>query len=510
MEQELVTCIPNFSDARRPEVIEAIRKAITAVPGILILDQHSDMDHNRTVITFAGPPDTIEDAAFAGIKEASRLIDLNGHTGQHPRIGATDVVPFVPFSGVSLERCVEIAQNLGERVGSELGIPVYLYEEAASSPERVNLENIRRGEYEGLKKAIQRPEKKPDYGPAELGPAGATVIGARKPLVAFNVYLNTNDPGIARKISRAVRHSSGGLRHVKALGMLVDGLAQVSMNLTDTSRTPVARVVELIRREAARYGVQVHHSELVGLIKQDALIDAARWYLQLDQFEPDQLLETRIHAALHEQETTSRDFLARVASDSPAPGGGSASAYAGALAAALTGMVGRLTAGRSKYASVDAEMQALIVSSDQLRESLASAVQKDTEAFMRVMQAFRLPKDTQEQKTTRKEAIRETTIAAGEVPLETAHTAVEVMEAAVSAAEKGNPNAISDSAAACLLARAAFAAAAMNVEINASDLSEEIAENWKEKLRNLHRRADAAEERVKHALKERANLTYHG
>jgi len=506
MKPELITCIPNFSEARRPEVVDSIRAVIDTIPGIMVLDQHSDLDHNRTVITFVGPPETIAEAAFAAIQEAARHINLNQHNGQHPRIGATDVVPFVPFSGVTLEQCVEIARGLGERVGSELGIPVYLYEEAALDPARVNLENIRRGEYEGLKTEISNPERKPDFGPDVLGPAGATVIGARKPLVAFNVYLNTNEVEIASKISKAVRFSSGGLRHVKALGMLVDGLAQVSMNLTDTIRTPVARVVELIRREAARYGVQIHHTELVGLISQDTLIDAARWYLQLDQFEPDQLLESRIYAAVQGQ----ADFLDEVASDSPAPGGGSAAAYAGALAAALTGMVGRLTAGRKKYAGAEAQMQMLTERSDQLRAVLKRAVDEDSEAFLEVMQAYRLPKDTEEAKQKRSAEILRATIRAAEVPLETARRTVDVMELAAQAATLGNENAISDSAAAFALARAALTAASLNVQINAAGLEDNLTAGWSAALKDLLERSRAAEMELTAALKTRAGLEFPG
>jgi len=507
MKPELITCIPNFSEARRPEVVSVIKTAISNIPNVLILDQHSDLDHNRTVITFVGPPESIAEAAFSGIKVAARLINLDQHTGQHPRIGAADVIPFVPFSGVSLEDCVTIAKNLGERVAEELNIPVYLYEEAASDPGRVNLENIRRGEFEGLKTKIKEPEWKPDYGPSEAGTAGACVIGARKPLLAFNVYLATDDVSIAKKISKAVRFSSGGLRHVKALGLLVDGLAQVSMNLTDTTRTPVARVVELIRREAARYGVQIHHSELVGLISQDALIDAARWYMQLDQFEPDQLLESRIFAAVQEQ---NKDFLEEVASDSPAPGGGSASAYAGALAAALTGMVSRLTIGRKKYAEVEEEMKLLAKDSDQLRAELKAAVQKDTDAFLQVMQAYRLPKETEKEKKLRSERITSATILAGEVPLETAELAVKAMELSVKAAESGNQNAISDSAAACALGRAALTAASLNVQINASELPEEVVNKWNSHLETFQKRALKAESKIRDLLKERAGFDYPG
>ncbi|MGA9532455.1 MAG: glutamate formimidoyltransferase, partial [Anaerolineales bacterium] len=309
MSQPLVECIPNFSEGRRPEVVEAIRQAIAAVSGVHILDQHSDHDHNRSVITFVAPPQAAKQAAFAGIAKAAELIDLNQHTGEHPRIGAADVVPFVPIRDVTVDECIQLAQELGEQVGRELGVPVYLYERAAASPDRVNLEDVRRGEYEVLKTEIETdPSRAPDYGPNKLGPAGASVIGARAPLIAYNIYLTTEDASIAKSIARAIRHSSGGLRYVKSIGLLVSGRAQVSMNLTDYRRTPLARVTELVRREAERYGVGVHHAELVGLAPQEALIEAARWYLQLDHFELEQLLESKLYQAV-ETEGDEADFL---------------------------------------------------------------------------------------------------------------------------------------------------------------------------------------------------------
>ena len=327
---QLVECIPNFSEARRPEVVDEIADAITSVEGARLLDRSSDLDHNRTVLTFAGPPEAVEEAAFRAIKTASELIDLDQHTGEHPRIGATDVVPFVPLSGVTMEDCVSMARRLGERVGRELQIPVYLYENAATRPDRANLENIRRGQYEGLKSEIETdPSRKPDYGPARLGTAGATVIGARNPLIAFNVYLTTAEVEVAKKIAKAIRQSSGGMRYVKALGLLVEGRAQVSMNLTNFRETPIGRVVEMIRREAQRYGVAIHHSELVGLIPQQALVDAAVWYTQLDEFSTDQILESRLYesagsdGAEAEPSGHSPSFLDEVAAATAAPGGGS-------------------------------------------------------------------------------------------------------------------------------------------------------------------------------------------
>ncbi|MER3543559.1 MAG: glutamate formimidoyltransferase, partial [Chloroflexota bacterium] len=314
--KRLVECVPNFSEGRRREVIEAILAAIRSVDGVIVLDHHSDVDHNRTVVTFVGPPEAVLEAAYAAIAKAAQLIDLDHHRGEHPRIGATDVVPFVPLEGVTMEDCVALARQLGERVGKELGIPVYLYEAAATRPDRENLENIRRGEYEGLKAEIAtHPDRAPDFGPARLGPAGATVIGARPFLIAYNVYLTTSDVEIAKKIAKAIRFSSGGLRYVKALGLLVEGRAQVSINLTDFRKTPIYRVVELIRREAQRYGVGIAYSELVGLAPQAALIETAQWYLQLDKFEPGQILENRLAEvqAAEAQAAAIADFVDSVA-----------------------------------------------------------------------------------------------------------------------------------------------------------------------------------------------------
>src|SRR5215216_4966304 len=312
MPTQLIECIPNFSEARHPEVIDQIVAAIQSVDDVKLLDRSSDLDHNRTVLTFAGSPFAVEEAAFRAIKTASELIDLNNHTGEHPRLGAT------------MDECIEMAKRLGERVGSELNIPVYLYEAAATRPERTNLENIRKGQYEGLKAEIEsNPERQPDYGPAKLGRAGATVIGARNPLIAFNVYLTTSDVDIAKKIAKAVRQSSGGLRYVKGLGMLVEGRAQVSMNLTNFHETPVARVVEIVRREAERYGVGIHHTELVGLIPQEALTDAAVWHMQLDQFDKAQILESRLyeaHISRLAPGANGPSFIEELASPTPTPG----------------------------------------------------------------------------------------------------------------------------------------------------------------------------------------------
>ncbi len=293
----IVECVPNFSEGRRETVIEQIVAAMDECQGAQVLDVQSDPDHNRSVVTLVGAPQAVVEAAFQGIAVAATLIDMNHHRGGHPRMGATDVVPFVPIGESTMQDCVELARQLGKRVGDQLGIPVYLYEAAATRPDRCNLADVRRGEYEGLQAEIAtNPERAPDFGPAVLGAAGATAIGARPPLIACNVYLNTDDIKPAQAIAKAIRHSSGGLRHVKALGLIVEGQAQVSMNLTDYRHTPVHRVMEMIRSEAGRLGLAVTHSEVVGLLPAEALIDAARFYLQLTDLSPDQVLENRLSA----------------------------------------------------------------------------------------------------------------------------------------------------------------------------------------------------------------------
>ncbi len=293
--QQIVECVPNFSEGRRPEVIDAIVAAIAAVPGTKVLDVQSDADHNRTVVTFVGEPEAALEGAFQGARQAADLIDLTVHRGEHPRMGATDVIPFIPVRGVSMDDCAALARRLGQRIGDELAIPVYLYAKAATRPERESLPAVRKGEFEGIRDLIgSDPARAPDFGPPRMGPAGATAVGARPFLLAFNVYLNTSDVEIARKIAKTLRFSSGGLRYVQAMGVLVEGQAQVSMNLTDFRQTAMHTVLEMVRREAARYGAQVVRSELVGMLPQQALLDAACWYLQLDGFSPDYVLENRL------------------------------------------------------------------------------------------------------------------------------------------------------------------------------------------------------------------------
>ena len=294
----IVECVPNFSEGRKEDVVKAITDAIGKGERVKVLDVEMDASHNRSVVTFVGDPEACADAAFEAVKKASELIDMNEHIGEHPRIGATDVVPFVPVSGVTTDDCVNLARHLGSRVGEELGIPVYLYEYAATSPERKSLSFIRRGQYEGLKEEIRSdPERKPDYGPSELHPmAGATVIGAREFLIAYNVYLSTSDKGIAQRIAKAIRESSGGLKHVRALGFYIEerDMAQVSMNLVNFRATPVHKVMEAIEGECTKLGVDVVSSEVIGLIPQEALTDSAIFYLKLKEFDKNQIIENRL------------------------------------------------------------------------------------------------------------------------------------------------------------------------------------------------------------------------
>ncbi|SHK33483.1 glutamate formiminotransferase [Anaerobranca californiensis DSM 14826] len=294
----IVQCVPNFSEGRNQEVIQKIVEGIQSVPGVRVLDYSSDKDHNRSVVTLVGSKEVIVEGVFAGIKVATELIDMTKHQGEHPRMGATDVVPFIPIKDVTMDECVELANKLGKKMGEELGIPVYLYEKAATQNHRTNLANIRKGEYEGLAKKMEDPKWYPDYGPKEFNrKSGATAVGARMPLVAFNVNLNTSDLTIAEKIAKNVRLSGGGLHSVKAMGVELKerGIVQVSMNMVDYKKTPLYRAVELIKIEAQRYGVSVVGSEIIGLVPMDALVESIEYYLGLEDFRKDQILENRLY-----------------------------------------------------------------------------------------------------------------------------------------------------------------------------------------------------------------------
>ncbi len=514
MANRIVECIPNFSEARRPEVMEAIVQAVKSVPGISLLDRHSDQDHNRSVLTYVGAPEAVEEAAFRAIAKAAELIDLDVHRGEHPRIGATDVVPFVPISEVSMTECIEMARRLGKRVGSELQIPVYLYEEAATVPERQNLENIRSGQYEQLKSEISvNPARYPDFGPPKLGKAGATVIGARQPLIAFNVYLTTDDITIAQKIAKTMRNSTGGFRFVKALGLLVNGRAQVTMNLTNFHQSGISTVVETIRNEARRYGVAIHSSELVGLIPEEALIDTTSWYLQLEKFEKEQILEHRLYEAITQSDTPIRQapkemsFIEDVAAGTPAPGGGSASAHTGALSAALVAMVGRLTVGKKKYASVEQDMWKMVEEAEELKTAFIQAVDDDAAGFEEVLTASRLPKATPEEQEKRNAAIQQASIHASHTPLHVCELCTRLIQLAGTAVEKGNVNTISDGGSAAALCRAAFTGAGMNVRINLLSYAEAPeAKNLLDQLARLENNFSEVEKRINQAIIHRSGI----
>ncbi len=513
----LIQCVPNFSEARRPEVVEAIVAAIRQAGGraFQLLNVSADAEHNRTEVTFVGSPASVESAAFAGIAKAAELIDLGRHSGAQgsPRIGATDVVPFIPLRDASMQDCIALARRLGERVGRELNIPVYLYEAAATRPERENLETLRRGQYEGLKAEIAtNPAREPDFGPRQLGPAGATIIGARACLLAYNVYFNTPDAAIAKKIAQAVRQSSGGLRFIKAQGQLVEGQAQVSLSLANFAQTPLARVLEFIRREAARYGAAVTRSELVGLVPQAALVDAAQWYLQLDNLDSDQILENSLNLAVPEDAPSMAspepprsdiNLVDELAAGTAAPGGGAAAAYAGAMAAALVCMVARLTISRKKYATVEAQVQSVLDTAERLRADMLAAVRDDAEAFGAVVAALRQPKDLEEP-AARADAIEAAYCGAAEVPLRTARNAVAILGLASVVADKGNIKAMPDAASAAYLARAALSASAINVRANAAAVRDRnTATAWLKELSGLEARAGDALAAIERTLRER-------
>jgi glutamate formiminotransferase / formiminotetrahydrofolate cyclodeaminase len=471
---KLVECVPNFSEGRRPEVIEAIRDAIAAVEGVSVLDVSSDPSHNRSVITFVAPVESAVDAAFAGIRAASERIDLCQHTGEHPRIGATDVVPFIPLEGSTMEDCIALARQLGERVGRELKIPVYLYERAATTPARENLADVRRGEFEGLRDELgKNPARNPDFGPSQIHPTcGATAIGARPFLVAYNVYLGpaSNLP-IAKNIAKAVRGSSGGFKYVKGLGLEVDGQAQVSMNLVDTEKTALHNAFDFVKLRAESEGAQVTWSEIVGLVPERVLFDAAVSHLQLRQFTPKQVLERQVREVVSGGESVS-GFLAAVASSNPVPGGGSVAAHAGAVAAALAQMVAGLTIGKKKYAGVEGAMKEAALKAVSLGNTLSGLVKRDADAYALVSEAYKLPKEPADAAARRAEAVTNALLKAAEVPLETARASVEVARLAALVAEEGNTNAVTDAGVAALLAHAACKGAAYNVRVNVQALDD--------------------------------------
>ena len=514
---KLVECVPNFSEGRDPAKIEQIAAEIRAVEGVKLLDVDPGKDTNRTVVTFIGSPEGALEAAFRAIARAAEVIDMRSHTGAHARMGASDVVPFVPVSGVTMEECVALARRLGERVGSELGIPVYLYEEAASRPERRNLADVRQGEYEGLPDKLRDPAWRPDFGPAAFNAkSGATIVGAREFLIAFNINLNTRDVRIAREIAfdlrekgRARRDAAGAIckdasgntifapgkfKSCKAVGWYMEdfGRAQISMNLVNYKVTPPHAVFDEACALAERRGARVTGSELVGLIPLEAMLGAGRHYLarqgktagvpepelvhvavlsmglgELYPFEPEKKIieyQFRVEGALAGMKV--HRFVDVLSTDSPAPGGGSVAALCGAMSGALSSMVAALTHGKKGYEAAFDEMARVGARAQEIKAAFLEDVDRDTAAFNRVMDAMRLPKATDEDRARRAAAIEEATKGATLVPLGALRRCREAVELARAVVARGNRNSTSDGAVAALTARAAAEGAFLNVKIN--------------------------------------------
>jgi glutamate formiminotransferase / formiminotetrahydrofolate cyclodeaminase len=526
--EQIIECVPNFSEGRDLNVIRQITDQIEAVDGVKLLNVDPGKATNRTVVTFVGSPQAVIEAAFMAIKKASELIDMSKHKGEHARMGATDVCPLIPVSGISMEETIKWAQKLGERVGSELQIPVYLYEEAQANPERKNLSVIRAGQYEGFFKKIKLPEWKPDFGPAEMSvKSGATVIGARDFLVAYNINLNTTSSRRANAIAFDVREAGrvkregdpltgkivtdengkpvtipGTLKSVKAVGWFIEeyGIAQISMNLTNINVTPIHVAFDEVVKKAGERGIRVTGSELVGLVPLNALLDAGRYFLEkqerstgvsekelikiavkslgldeLTPFEPENriieyMLRDKSKAKLVNM--TLADFADETASESPAPGGGSISAYVGALGISLGTMVANLSSHKRGWDLRWKEFSDIAAEGQKYKEELLKLVDEDTHAFNRIMDAFSLPKNTEEEKNERTRRIQEATKIAIEVPFKVMETAFKSMHAIKAMAEKGNPNSASDAGVGALCARSAVMGAFLNVKINASGLED--------------------------------------
>jgi glutamate formiminotransferase len=474
----LIECVPNFSEGRDPARVDAIVEAMK-LPGVYLLDREMDADHNRCVITLAGDREAIQEAAIRGAGKAAELIDLTRHQGAHPRLGAADVIPFIPIQGVTLEDCVAMARHVGAEIWKRYQIPVYLYEAAATAPERQNLENIRRGQFEGIREEIAtNPARKPDFGESRLHPtAGATVVGARKFLIAYNIFLNSPNVDIAKSIAKAVRFSSGGMRFVKASGFLVRGLAQVSMNLTDFEQTPLHLVFESVKREAERYGVLPISSEIVGLIPKRAIELAAEWFLQLQNFDSSMIFENRLAAivsgnvAVGGLRSGIEPFIEQLAAPTAVPGGGSAAAASGAMAAALACMVASMSRGKKAYAQYESQLSQALGRLSHLREELKSAIDEDAEAYSAVTKAYKSAKEAADGQRLIISALQQ----AAAVPLGVAERSAEVERIAKTLKPITNPNLASDLTTAIALARAAVAGAIANVEINLESIKSESA-----------------------------------
>jgi len=528
--QNLIECVPNFSEGRDLDAIRQITDAIASVEGVALLDVDPGASTNRTVVTFVGNPDAAVEAAFRGIKKAAELIDMRGHKGAHPRMGATDVCPFIPVSNISWEEAVACANRLGKRVGDELDIPVYLYEKAAKDQARSNLSVIRAGEYEGFFEKIKQPEWKPDFGPSVFNEkSGGTVIGVRDFLVAYNVNLNTKSVRRANSVAFDIREQGriktddgtpygkpvldssgepvrvlGMLKHVKAIGWFVKeyGIAQVSMNLTNIEETPLHAAFDACCEAASNRGLRVTGSEIVGMVPKKCLVDAGRYFLrkqkwsegaseeelidlairsmglgELKPFDPkEKVIEFKIESAAAKRSLVKMDlrqFCNETLSDSPAPGGGSVAALMGALGASLGGMVANLSAGKRGWDDKLSYFSNWAVKAQQLKDELLALVDEDTAAFNRVVDAFALPKDSADEKKARSTAIEEATKHAAEIPLKVMEAASKSYEILSEMAEKGNPASISDVGVGILAVRACIGGAAMNVRINLGQLKDE-------------------------------------
>lgn len=471
---QIVECVPNFSEGRRTEVVDQICAEITKVAGTKLLSREMDADHNRAVVTFIGSPDACVEAAIAACAKASTLIDLTKHSGEHPRMGATDVIPFVPVSGITMDECVALAQRTARRIAETLNIPTFLYEYAATDPSRKDLSKIRGKGFEEMREVIgSKPDKTRDFGPDKVHPtAGATAVGARDFLIAYNIYLNTNNLQIAKDIAKGIRASSGGYAFCKAAGFEIKdrGCVQVSMNLTNATKTPVFRVFETVKREAARYGVAVTSSEVVGLAPLYAISDTAEYYLQIENWKASQIIESALlEGAGHgggDGGVTMNGFLTALASRAATPGGGSASAYAGALGAALVAMVGRLN---DKKDGTPGPLRSHIDPADRLNERLFKLVDEDAASFNEVVAAWKLPDND-----PKKDAVKQKAqIGATRTPLETMEKSLEVLKLAVEGLGKSKKNCASDAGVAALLAHAAVEGARMNVMINLPEIADE-------------------------------------
>jgi glutamate formiminotransferase/formiminotetrahydrofolate cyclodeaminase len=484
--KRLIECVPNFSEGRDPAKVDAIVSAMSSVSGVYVLDREMDADHNRCVLTLAGEPEAVAEAALRGVGKAMELIDLTKHAGAHPRVGATDVVPFIPIEGVTIEDCVALAHRTGHEIWARYRIPVFFYEAAAKRPDRVNLENVRRGQFEGLREEMKHNhDRQPDVGEPKLHPtAGVTVVGARKFLIAYNVNLNTPDVGIANKIAKAIRFSSGGLRYVKSMGVELKArnLAQVSINLTDFEQTPMHRVYEMVKREAERHGAVPVGSEIVGLIPKKAIEMAADFFLQLENFSPAQVFENKLAAALGgapleagkagKFASLARPFLEAVAAPTVTPGGGSVSAMAGALAASLAHMVAGLSRKKKSQAAYVDRLSAELDALRRIADDLADAIDRDAASYDAVITSFKLPQSNVEEVQKREASIQTATKGASQVPLEVAEHAVALFERlgqldAIAAASMR-----SDLEVARYMAAAGARGALANVEINLDGISD--------------------------------------